>query len=134
MLNTQTAKQANVKIWQKPHEKGEHLSETMQISLDVTWIIYSLTEKAGYEETDQVPGWELYLFDFKSERAAFMEGMDRIRPMGPVPHIKDTLMINGETKQALFIAFEEFGDYVDLIESIGGEEGDLIVHTYTETK
>jgi hypothetical protein len=56
MLNTQTAKQANVKIWQKPHEKGEHLSETMQISLDGTWIIYSLTEKAGYEETDQVPG------------------------------------------------------------------------------
>lgn len=41
MLKTQTAKDAGVKIWQKPHQSGESLTDTMQLSMDGTWMIYS---------------------------------------------------------------------------------------------
>lgn len=134
MLKTQTAKDAGVKIWQKPHQGGESLTDTMQLSMDNTWMIYSLTEKEGFEQTDQAPGWELYLFDFKSERSAFIAGMDRLRPMGPVPNIKDTLVVAGKVKQGLFMAFESYADYIEFVESFGGDDGDLIVREYIETQ
>lgn len=132
MLKTKPAKLAGVKIWRKTHVAGEHLPDAHQHEADGSITIYSLSAQKGHTETDQAPGWELYLFDFKSERAAFMEGMSRGRPLGSVSHVKETMTLNGQPKQALLVAFEDMCDYMDLIEDIGGTRGDLIVHAYIE--
>lgn len=106
-----TAKKAGINIW---------------INLDNPDQL-SLAPAAGFEKTTQAPdGWELVIFNEPAEMNAYMRALERHDRLG-TRFAVGLSIVGSRNLPALLIEIEEWQDYLDLVETAEGHEGDLIV-------
>jgi hypothetical protein len=106
-----TAKKADINIWINPENPDQ----------------LSLNPVAGFDKTTQAPGgWELVIFNEPGEMAAYMRALERHDRLG-TRFAVGLSIVGTRNMPALLIEIEEWQDYLDLVETAEGHEGDLIV-------